>query len=95
MRAWFSAATPERRPAIAPHASPPRAFPDQDQVAAASTGYRGSQSRRIAAEEVKAMWYFAWLLGAGLIGCFGILNAMWFELHADDERDWAAVEHDH
>lgn len=41
------------------------------------------------------MWYFAWVLGAGLIGCFGILNAMWFELHADDERDWAAVEHDH
>ncbi len=41
------------------------------------------------------MWYFAWILGVGLIGCFGILNAMWLELHADDERDWAAVEHDH
>ncbi|HWG09899.1 MAG TPA: cytochrome bd-I oxidase subunit CydX [Rhodanobacteraceae bacterium] len=40
------------------------------------------------------MWYFAWILGIGLAGCFGILNAMWFELHADDERDWAAVEHD-
>lgn len=43
----------------------------------------------------KIVWYFAWVLGAGLIGCFGILNAMWFELHADDERDWAAVEHDY
>jgi cyd operon protein YbgT len=42
-----------------------------------------------------AMWYFAWMLGVGLIGCFGILNAMWFELHADDERDWAAVANDY
>lgn len=40
------------------------------------------------------MWYFAWFLGIGLACAFGILNAMWFELHADDERDWAAVAND-
>lgn len=41
------------------------------------------------------MWYFAWFLGAGLACAFGILNAMWFELRADDERDWAAVVNDY
>jgi cyd operon protein YbgT len=29
------------------------------------------------------MWYFAWVLGLGLACAFGILNAMWFELAAD------------
>lgn len=29
------------------------------------------------------MWYFSWILGAGLAVAFGILNAMWFELAAD------------
>lgn len=33
------------------------------------------------------MWYFAWVLGLALACCFGILNAIWFEVHADDERD--------
>lgn len=41
------------------------------------------------------MWYFAWLLGVGLACSFGILNAMWFEVHADDERDRAAVANDY
>ena len=31
------------------------------------------------------MWYFSWILGLGLACSFAILNAMWFELHADDE----------
>lgn len=26
------------------------------------------------------MWYFAWILGMSLACCFGILNAMWYEL---------------
>lgn len=30
------------------------------------------------------MWYFSWILGLGLALAFAILNAMWFELHADD-----------
>jgi cyd operon protein YbgT len=29
------------------------------------------------------MWYFTWILGLGLACSFAILNAMWFELHAD------------
>ncbi|MBX9402882.1 cytochrome bd-I oxidase subunit CydX [Lysobacter sp. BMK333-48F3] len=32
------------------------------------------------------MWYFAWILGLALACCFGVLNAMWFELHEEDER---------
>jgi cyd operon protein YbgT len=31
------------------------------------------------------MWYFAWILGLGLATAFGILNAMWYEVHSDDE----------
>ena len=30
------------------------------------------------------MWYFSWILGLGLACAFAILNAMWFELHADE-----------
>ena len=29
------------------------------------------------------MWYFSWILGLGLASTFAILNAMWYELHAD------------
>ncbi len=29
------------------------------------------------------MWYFAWILGVALACCFGILNAMWYEVRAD------------
>ena len=32
------------------------------------------------------MWYFSWILGLGLACAFAILNAMWFELHADDSE---------
>ncbi|WP_199100390.1 cytochrome bd-I oxidase subunit CydX [Dyella sp. ASV21] len=31
------------------------------------------------------MWYFSWILGLGLACAFGILNAMWYEVHATDE----------
>ena len=31
------------------------------------------------------MWYFSWILGLGLACAFAILNAMWFELHADEQ----------
>jgi cyd operon protein YbgT len=33
------------------------------------------------------MWYFSWILGAGLACAFGILNALWFELDADKKAD--------
>ena len=29
------------------------------------------------------MWYFSWILGVGLACCFGILNAMWYEMRED------------
>ncbi|MDQ0009725.1 cyd operon protein YbgT [Luteibacter jiangsuensis] len=35
------------------------------------------------------MWYFAWILGLGLACTFGILNAVWFEVHSDDEASRA------
>ena len=38
------------------------------------------------------MWYFSWILGLGLACAFAILNAMWFELHADDEARRKADE---
>lgn len=31
------------------------------------------------------MWYFSWILGIGLAVSFAILNAMWFEVHADTQ----------
>jgi cyd operon protein YbgT len=31
------------------------------------------------------MWYFTWILGLGFACAFGILNAMWQELHEDDK----------
>jgi cyd operon protein YbgT len=33
------------------------------------------------------MWYFAWILGVGFAGTFAILNAMWFEAHAQREKN--------
>lgn len=29
------------------------------------------------------MWYFSWVLGLGLAVLFGILNAMWLEIHLE------------
>jgi len=33
------------------------------------------------------MWYFTWILGAGLAVGFGILNGLWHELHLSDSGD--------
>jgi cyd operon protein YbgT len=33
------------------------------------------------------LWYFSWVLGLGLAAAFAILNAMWFELREDDDRN--------
>ncbi|MEZ5462868.1 cytochrome bd-I oxidase subunit CydX [Dokdonella sp.] len=38
------------------------------------------------------MWYFSWILGVGLACSFAILNAMWFELNADDTAKLKADE---
>jgi len=38
------------------------------------------------------MWYFSWILGVGLAVGFGILNAMWFELRADEAARSVAAE---
>ncbi|QPC43328.1 cytochrome bd-I oxidase subunit CydX [Kaustia mangrovi] len=32
------------------------------------------------------MWYFAWMLGLPLAAAFAVLNAMWYELMADEVR---------
>jgi cyd operon protein YbgT len=36
------------------------------------------------------MWYFSWILGLGLACAFAILNALWFELDADQRAREAA-----
>ncbi|AUC98880.1 MULTISPECIES: cytochrome bd-I oxidase subunit CydX [Bradyrhizobium] len=33
------------------------------------------------------MWYFSWILGVGFAATFAILNAMWFELNAQDSAN--------
>lgn len=38
------------------------------------------------------MWYFSWILGLGLALAFAILNAMWFELHADETASRRAAD---
>ena len=38
------------------------------------------------------MWYFSWILGLGLACSFAILNAMWFELHADEAASRIAAD---
>ncbi|WP_082576278.1 MULTISPECIES: cytochrome bd-I oxidase subunit CydX [unclassified Lysobacter] len=40
------------------------------------------------------MWYFAWILGLALACCFGVLNAMWYELRSDEERSRREVQED-
>ncbi|MEY1662211.1 cytochrome bd-I oxidase subunit CydX [Isoalcanivorax beigongshangi] len=40
------------------------------------------------------MWYFTWVLGVGLACTFGILNAMWFELHEDSQKRKLSAEQD-
>jgi cyd operon protein YbgT len=33
------------------------------------------------------MWYFTWVLGLTMAVLFGILNAIWIDLHIDDPKD--------
>jgi cyd operon protein YbgT len=35
------------------------------------------------------MWYFSWILGLGLALCFGILNAIWYEI-LESQREGAS-----
>lgn len=32
------------------------------------------------------MWYFTWALGLAFASAFAILNAIWFEIHHDQEQ---------
>lgn len=32
------------------------------------------------------MWYFSWILGVSLAASFAVLNAMWLEVHEDNEH---------
>ena len=32
------------------------------------------------------MWYFSWILGAGLAASFAILNGMWYEMRENDRE---------
>ena len=37
------------------------------------------------------MWYFSWILGLGLALCFGILNAIWYEILESQREALSAV----
>ena len=30
------------------------------------------------------MWYFTWILGLAMMLMFGVLNAMWLDIHLDN-----------
>lgn len=30
------------------------------------------------------MWYFAWVLGTGFAVCFGVINAMWYDIKTEE-----------
>lgn len=32
------------------------------------------------------MWYFSWILGLGFACSFSIINAMWLEVHLDENK---------
>jgi cyd operon protein YbgT len=38
------------------------------------------------------MWYFSWILGLGLALCFGVLNAIWYELLESRREQEAAYQ---
>ena len=37
------------------------------------------------------MWYFSWILGLGLAISFGILNANWYEVIAEQRGEGGGV----
>jgi cyd operon protein YbgT len=38
------------------------------------------------------MWYFSWILGAGLAASFAVLNGMWYEMRENDRTAREARE---
>jgi cyd operon protein YbgT len=40
------------------------------------------------------MWYFSWILGTGLALCFGVLNAIWYEIQ-ESQREAANTTASH
>lgn len=32
------------------------------------------------------MWYFAWILGLAMMLMFGVLNALWLDIHLADKK---------
>jgi cytochrome bd-I ubiquinol oxidase subunit X len=40
------------------------------------------------------MWYFSWILGLGFALAFGVLNAIWFEVHEHDVGEATISEMD-
>ena len=38
------------------------------------------------------MWYFSWILGAGLAASFAVLNGMWYETRQNDRAAREARE---
>jgi cytochrome bd-I ubiquinol oxidase subunit X len=36
------------------------------------------------------MWYFSWILGLGLALCFGVLNAIWYDVLEQKRLELAA-----
>lgn len=41
------------------------------------------------------MWYFSWVLGLGLALCFGVLNAIWYEILEQQRGEREAVKRFH
>jgi cyd operon protein YbgT len=39
------------------------------------------------------MWYFSWILGAGLALAFGVLNAIWYEIVEQEPEKTDEVTH--
>ena len=40
------------------------------------------------------MWYFTWVLGLAFACAFGVLNAMWLEVHEQKTSDAASSDVD-
>jgi cyd operon protein YbgT len=36
---------------------------------------------------IKFMWYFTWILGIGFAICFSIINAIWYEIETEKNRN--------
>jgi cyd operon protein YbgT len=38
------------------------------------------------------MWYFSWVLGLGLAISFGVLNAIWYEVIAEQRGEGGGIK---